>query len=682
MWHRRPMLQQSLVLVALCACGDRGEPGSSISTSPPPVPGAPIDALSDQPQRIVTAPHSGTIAHVAISDRADAAISSDDTGELRFWPKLDGTREPVVIRGHAPVDLALAREHDGHIAALLDSAGGIELLHIAENGGVGSRQVLPPEPRFEELATGTNALLARRTDHTIMRLDSNAKPSRPLAPELGEQVLAIAVRRATAIAGIGDRERPSEIRWIREIQLGGELAWGRQYELPVPLAPPIALSPSGKRVAGLHARTGAGVLLELVPKPRVIRTDIVGTELSENVIGFLDEDRAVLRGGVVMSVHEVAPSADPWNATRSTVRARLGRNGVVADGAVVSGQGMSLVIANGERAQFLGYRDVGAGFMRVTGDQITLGFGNRVLWLDDRLASLRAIDVVNDSAAGLAVDDTHLLKATHSYLEDSRSKLDVSLVEVGSEKEVPLGGWFRGSSVAYDPSSRVFAVSGFMPVIARNQLDVTSGTSTPLRALKARESATIELLDPKLAGGAVAVTYAFGENGIHIDTYVDDGKSTRPLTPTATVKVTDATYPVGVDQTGAMYTLVARPEPKAKPIYAHKAGKEVKRVMVDGTVTAAAVDRAGTMLAAYSSQSVILYLDGKERWRTPAWSVNMARFTADGKTLLVNTQGGLFALDTATGERLATGCGWGFGLSTKEPQLTVFPAPVVCAEAK
>ncbi|MDQ3339001.1 MAG: hypothetical protein M4D80_27895 [Myxococcota bacterium] len=675
------MLRRSLVVVALCACGDRSEPATPTPSSPGPVTGAPSDAGA--PQRIVTATHSAQIANVAVSDRADAAISADETGELRFWPKLDGTREPVVIGGRAPVDLALAREHDGYVAALLDSAGGIELLHIAESGGLRSRQVVPAEPAVEELAAASTVLLARRTDHTIVRLDSNAKPSRPLAPETGEQVLAISARRSTAIAGIGDRDRPSEIRWIREIRITGELAWGRQHELPVPLAPPIAVSPSGTRIAGLHARTGAGVVLELVPKPRVVATDIVGTNPAEDVIGFLDDERAVLRGGVIMTVTQVAPSADPWDTVRSTLRARLGRNGVVGDGAVVSGQGTSLMIANGERVQFLGYRDVGVGFMRVTGDQITLGYGNRVLWLDDKLERLRAIDVVNDSANGLAVDDTHLLKATFSYLEDNRSRLDVSLVEVASDKEVPLGGWFRGSTVTYDPSSQVFAVAGFESPIARSQLDVASGKSTPLRAIKARIDSTIELLDPKLAGGAIAVSYAFADGGMKIDTYVDDGKSTRPLTPTSTAKVTDATFPVGVDQTGTMYTLVTRPETEAKPLYAHKAGKEVKRVMVDGTVSAGSVDRAGTMLVAYSSQIIILYeMDGKERWRVPAWSVNMARFTADGKTLLVNTQGGLIALDTRTGERRATGCSWGFGLSTTEPPLTVFNTPVVCAEAK
>jgi hypothetical protein len=669
MWHRNGMVPRSLVVIALCACGDRSE--APVRTSP-----AAVIADAGVQAPLVTAPHTGPIATVAVADHADAAITADETGELRFWPALDGTREPVVIRGRAASDLALARDHDGHLAAVLDAAGGLELLHIAATGALRSRQIVPADPRFEELAAGTTALLARRTDHTVVRLDVK---SAPLAPQASEQILAIAARRSTVVAGIGDRERPAEIRFIREIRLAGALAWGREHELPVPLAPPIAVSPSGKRIAGLHARTGAGVVIELVPKPRVLATEIVGTDLVENTIGFLDDEHAAFRGGVLVTVAEVDTDADPWNATRSMVRARIGRSPVVADGAVVSGQGTSLVIANGERAQFLGYRDLGAGFLRVTGEQISLSLGNRILWLDDKLQLRRAIDVVNDAAGGLPVDDTHVLKATYSYLEDNRSALAISLA---GDKEVPLGSWPLGSTVAYDPRSQVFSISAYTGVIARNRLDVANGKSTPLRGIKARPDSVVELVDPAQADGVVAVSYAFGDRGMYIDTYVDDGKSTRAMTPAATIKVRDAVLPVGVDQRGTMYTLAARPENEAKPILAHQAGKAVRRVMVDGSVNAAVVDRTGSLIAGYSRQSVILYdMDGKERWRAPAWSVNMARFTADGKTLLVNTNGGLLALDLQTGERRATGCGWGFGLSTIEPQLTVFSAPVVCAEA-
>lgn len=665
-------------LLVVTACGHRSEPTQA---SPPLQAPASLDA--GPPQPIVTATHGGQIATVAVAERGDVALSADENGDLRFWPALDGTHEPVVVRGSAPIDIALAREHDGHVAALLDAANGIELLRVRRDGVVRGRQVLPAEPGYVELAAATTALLARRTDHAIVRLDANITSPEPLAPEQGEQVIAIAARRESAIAGIADRERASEIRFVREIQIGPQLAWGRLHELPEPLAPPIAVSPSGTRVAGLNARTGMGIVIELAAKPRIIGRDISGSASAEAVVGFLDEDHVVFRSGVLLTVSAATAVADPWNRTPSTVRVRLGRGAVVVDNAVIGGHGTHLVIADGEGAKFLGYQDLGVGSLRVTGPQITLAFGVRVRWLDDKLSSLRAFDVLDDAAGGIAVDDTHVLKATYAYVDENRSKLDIALYDALARTEVPLGSWPHGATVTYDPETSVFAVSGYTTTVARTYLDLATGQVKALRALEVRANSTIELLDPKAANGAIAVAYAFGHKGVRIATFVDDGKSNQPISPSSSVTIGDVVWPIGVDRTGTTYMLAVGPGTEAKPIYAHKAGKEVTRVMVDGSIGAGAVDRAGTMLAAFSTAHISLYeLDGKERWRVPVWSVNMARFTADGKTLLVNTGGGLLALDSATGERRAASCAWNFGLSSDEPQLAIFIAPVVCAEAR
>lgn len=296
---------------------------------------------------------------------------------------------------------------------------------------------------------------------------------------------------------------------------------------------------------------------------------------------------------------------------------------------------------------------------------------------------MRAFDVMNDAAGGIAVDDTHLLKATYSYLEEDRSKLDIAIYDAVARNEVPLGSWPQGSTLTYDPKTSVFAVSGYTTTVARTHLDLATSQVKALRAIKVRADSTIELLDPKRANGTIAVAYGFGDAGIRVDTFVDDSKSRRPIAPASSVTLADVVMPIGVDDTGTVYMLARRPDAEPKPIYAYRDGEEVTRVMVDGSVVAGAVDPAGTMLAAFSNAHVSVYgIDGKERWRVPSWSVNMARFTTDGKTLLVNTQGGLLALDSATGERRAAGCAWHFGLSSVEPQLTVFLAPVVCAESR
>jgi hypothetical protein len=679
MWHRSWMLRCSVVL-ALAACGDRGAPVATERATPVPI--AADAGLAPQP--VLPAPHGAEIALVAVTDDARAAITSDDNGELRFWPSLDGKQEPVVLRGHAPSDLVLAREHDGFVAALLDAATGIEVLHLAKDGALRDRQLMPAEPGYVEMVAAETAILARRSDQTIVRIDSNAR-THVLAPAAGDQILGLAARGDDAVAGIADPERPAEIHVVRELALANGLAWGKTYALPIPLVAPFALSPSGRRIAGIDARTSMGVVIELGGQSRVIASDVIA-DAPDRTIGFLDDDRVVFRGGILVSV-PLATAADPWTGTHSSVRVRLGRSTAIADGFGIGGIGTHLLIADGKQTRFLGYRDLGIADLRVTGSQITLSYGTRVLWLDERLREHRSRDVLADAIGGLAVDDTHLLKATFSYLAEDRSQLDLSLFDVVTGAYAGLGMYPQASNVSYDPGTGVYAVWGQTREVPRARLDLSTRTSAPLRSLRTRGDATVELLDPAVANGAVAVAYS-GEDGgmLYVETFVDDLKSNRPLAPASTVKIQLAVQTIGTDRTGAMYTLVEPSSRGGKAVLVHKGGKEVKKIMVDDTATSGAVDRDGTTLAAYSRNEIVLYaIDGpeafKERWRVPAWSVNIAMFTADGKTLLVNTQGGLMALDTMTGARAATGCGWGFGLSTTEPQLAIFITPVVCAEA-
>jgi hypothetical protein len=667
------------VVLALAACGDRGAPIAAESAAPVPI--AHDAGLASQP--VLPAPHGAEIALVAITDDTRAAITADDTGDLRFWPSLDGKQEPVVLRGHAPSDLVLAREHDGFVAALLDAASGIELLHLAKDGALRGRQRMPAEPGYVEIVAAEAAILARRSDQTIVRMDASPHI---LAPAAGDQILGLAARGDGAVAGIADPDHPTEIRTVRTLALEQGLAWSKTYVLPIPIVAPFALSPSGRRIAGIDARTSAGVVIELGARSRVIASDVIA-DASDRTIGFLDDDRVVFRGGIVVSV-PMATAADPWTGTRSSVRVRLGRGAVIADGFAVGGLGTHLMLTSNTQTLFLGYRDIGIGALRVTGAQITLGYGTRVLWLDDRLRERRSRDVHADAIGGLAVDDTHLLKGTFSYLAEDRSQLDLSLFDVVSGAYTSLGVYPQASNVGYEPGTGVYAVWGQSRDVPRAHLDLAARRSAPLRSLRTRGDATIELLDPAVAEGAVAVAYAQDDSRmVTLETFVDDGKSNRPLAPASTVKIPLAVQAIGTDRTGAMYTLAGRPGTTAKRVLVHKGGQEVKKIVVDGNTSLGAVDRGGTMLAAYSRNEVVLYaIDGpepyKERWRVPAWSVNIAMFTADGKALLVNTQGGLMALDTLTGARVATGCGWGFGLSTTEPPLSIFITPVVCAEAR
>ena len=657
------MWRRSVVVLALAACGDE-------RTAPVPPAPTPVDAAV-VPGAAIKAPHGRPIVAVAVTDDGATAITVDADAGVRLWPRVDGTREPVVVPARPAVELALATHGDGLVAALLDDAGGLEVVRLGTDGAVHGRRLLPPEPGYAEVAAGAVAVLARRSDQRIERIDVR---SQLLDPPPGEQVLAIAQRRVSAIAGIADPARPGEIARVREIVIGRDLAWGRAIELPVPLAAPLALSPSGNRIAGISARTGAAVVIELAPTPRILRDERVTRD--DSALGFVDDDHAVVRGHV-LALSAVSVAGDPWDITRPQLpRIRAATGAAVTDRMIVGGHGTHLVLATTSGAtRYLGYRDLGIGFLRVTGEHITLGYGNRVLWLDDRLDATDSEATVNDATGGVAVDEHRLLRAAHAYLDDGRSRMTLSLVDTRTRNEVQLGTWLEATIVAYEPSTRVVAVSGQSAPVPRLQLDPATGSAKPLRSLQARPHSQVELFDPARADGTVAVTMSYGETHMHVETFVDAGKR-RVLAPATSVALSPRASSIGFDARGTLYVI----DPGAR-LLGYRGGKQVAKLPIPADSIGGTVRGDGERFAVFSTSSIgVLDATGRERWRSPVWSINAARFSPDGRRLLVNTQGGLVALDTETGERVASGCGWNFGITTEPPPMSIYLAPIVCAE--
>src|SRR5262245_60147358 len=96
-------------LLVIAACGSR-EPIARKPPAPPaPTPVTPAVHYQDVHGAAITAPHGSRIVNVAVADTGDAALTADVLGELRLWPTLDGTREPVVVRGPRARQLAIAR---------------------------------------------------------------------------------------------------------------------------------------------------------------------------------------------------------------------------------------------------------------------------------------------------------------------------------------------------------------------------------------------------------------------------------------------------------------------------------------------------------------------------------------------------------------------------------------------
>jgi hypothetical protein len=95
---------------------------------------AQMPASTDASTRARGAPHAGTIREVTVTDDGGAALTLDDADTVRLWPVLDCTREPIPVVAPAPAGVALLRDGDSVVAALLDDAGSAHVLRFARGG--------------------------------------------------------------------------------------------------------------------------------------------------------------------------------------------------------------------------------------------------------------------------------------------------------------------------------------------------------------------------------------------------------------------------------------------------------------------------------------------------------------------------------------------------------------------
>src|SRR5262245_10853456 len=122
------MQQLRLALLWLVACHASEARSSRPAVTPQPVAPVVPEVLP------LAAPHGGRIELIAITDRGDAVLTAGSFAEIRLWPTLDGTREPVVVRGPRAMQLALGRDRDGLLAAILDQAAGVTLVRFDARG--------------------------------------------------------------------------------------------------------------------------------------------------------------------------------------------------------------------------------------------------------------------------------------------------------------------------------------------------------------------------------------------------------------------------------------------------------------------------------------------------------------------------------------------------------------------
>lgn len=604
-------------------------------------------------------PHGGSIREVAVTESGDGAISVDQQGGIRVWPALDGSREAVPVIAPAPVEIAIASHGDEFVAGLIDDAGSAQVLRIGRDGRLRGRGAVAGDVRIEQIVAMGDGLVVRRADQSLERLDASGAMRERLVAEPGERIASVAVRGDAAIAVIAGTDGTSNrVRWI-----GRDFTWGARVTLPSPVWPEsVALSPSHKRLAGAEGTSRQLFVFDLTVKPAVVLGTSVTVAVGEPT-GFIDDDHVVAMGESPRWWTSLSqPNVNPWAPTtppNPPPGELAGSIGAVATGFMVAGSGASLALITPTRVRYLGWQDTGSQGELVLGKQIAVTVtASRIAWLDRELVAQHVATISNGQAYVQPIDDRHVVIVRQRDTQQQVAMIDID----HPEHEVELGVFSSIQRYDYEPRTQVFGVAD-PGGEHRYELDLARGTVKHLTGLSVRSDATcFRLLDPALADGAVALQVVTGPKSVEV---FHEGHGT----PVAH-RAAGPGYAFAIDDRGHVYS-------RDGATTLLRDGVLVAKDVADTPVP----DHGGDLIATVGGYGVAMYDGaGHQRWRQPIWGAASAAFTNDDQQLVVRAPGGLVMLDVEHGTRVASACGWGFGLHDTPPTTSPTGQGSVCED--
>ncbi|MEO6772579.1 MAG: hypothetical protein ABI467_06090 [Kofleriaceae bacterium] len=602
----------------------------------------------------IEAPHGAPISALAITADATAAITADETGGVRLWPKLDGTREPCVVELPSPRTLALARQRDGFVVAWIDRANSLALAELDDHGRTLRRGTFAQDADFLGLAISDRGLLAWRSDQTIVLYDLDGVQLGRIGTEPGERLVEVAANGTSAVAVVAVRAGAVERRIVRPLQLGPALAWGKPFQAgggdP---SGPIAISRSGRRIALIATAEGKAPELRIVERAtgRLLASAPVDATAE---IGFTDEDHVAV--GLANGAGWLATTTGDTLALTAGA-APTGRFATAGDLAVTA-VAFELQLARRDGAQYLGYGLPSPQLATLGPDHgLVVGMGKELVQLDAALVAVPAKPPALPSDATPL--ELHWLGGTDfaATLMDASGEFLTSILSSDGHDPIPLrraaSGRHTRQPVRYEPSTGVLTVSFADASIARwtaakRKLDYLVSLPRP-PAGSARQFVP---LSPALAGGKALVDVSLAS------------ATTVTWTDAATKQRSGAMPIAGfitADLAGHVYAWTVDPATRQLVISVLAPGKVLATLPHDGTVTLWP-DPLGTRVAEAGGDHVALYkLDGTLVWQQAVPAATQVLWpTAD--SLAVITAAGIARLDAATGAVTAARCGWSFGL--------------------
>ncbi|HEY4055375.1 MAG TPA: hypothetical protein VGM39_02160 [Kofleriaceae bacterium] len=599
-------------------------------------------------------PHEGSISLIALTDHGTSAATVDDAGGIRLWLALDGTREPVSLGVvSAAKALALAETRDGFALAIVDEAGGAQFVQLDTDGARTGRTSVPPEPGIKELYARLDGFVARTRDERIVWLDAYGKERSSVAPQPGEQMMQLVVRRAHALVAFSDEtETAATVRWLT---FDTALALGPPIALANHLHGPLSLAPTAQRIAGgSFSNLGMDVI-----------------DLDTNKVHHVEDQEQVTASGFTSDASAVAfmsESATWWGDSSGQQGERPGvrNDGVraVGDGIALSSAFGNLVVMTPAKERYLGYGHLGALAIEPMG----AGFAQRSLdgvRFYDRLLK----PTLKAPAGEVPLDDTHILRSTTKGM---------FFVELVSKKEIKLADELVPTTIASYRSGVVTVVdTGEAGHIHRWRIDPTAMTAFRAETLTTGQLTTVIPLDEATSGFvAVAVDTSNSERNFLVWRTSDEKKA-----KSQSRAYEHDEYIIGADAAGNAYMIKPRTatEPLVLLRYPPKGGKTVIMGPKDATIAAVARDGNDVVFQTLDGDLVLRSVDGVEKWRVKARGTISIAVSTDGRTVFAYGDAGASSFDRQTGALLATACSWDFGLSDTAPDSQVLTSLDACA---
>jgi hypothetical protein len=591
-------------------------------------PGANEPIAEPTPSRLIAAMPSAPIAMLALTDDGRAAVTADFSRSGRVWPTLDGKREPIVVSLRAPALLALTRDGSRLVIGALDAAGQLEIVVTRSTGESERRLAIEAARPFVALHAVPGGFLALDDERAVYAIGIDGTVSPPLVADPEQHVAALAIRGARALAMI---ESGGSVhgRWI---DLARQPRWGA----PTPTLPitseRVAISPDGKRIAGVTKSGKRLIIVDLESGRQVGRaTDLDFVDPRLRPVGWVDDK--------TLAFSDQSQGIQWWNGKAHEPSSFSDNLIAAGDGVVIGTIGTALEITAFEKAtHFLGYRMGGPQLLHPVGERFLASDMMGLVELDEHFRTREVHELTKPEGTAHTwsnvriLDDRHVLAST--YIGNSYAIYMIDL-DANEAKLVTKNGY----PIDYQVSSGLLAYrSGNTFNLVK--LDVKAGIAgKPVTIpIDPTVSTQLVLLDPVRANGSLAAIVTAAATS-------------------ATVKVIGALHP---DRTHTSYEIVSDRSVELTARWWENVGDFTK--LVDRSLVPSTRIKSpdGKHAAEVMGARIRLTDDrGRTVWTAPAHAATSVVWTASGRLVAFGT--GMAEVDLMTGALLERQCGWRFG---------------------